>query len=288
MGLVYNAKEEYARVKQKNDREYNEYLEEAKILNNEYITFRDKYNGEIAIINSSRAGMRDEIYQLYKFLNAIGGSLGEKITVFDFNSEAPAIYDDTPFVQKVGEPVLEEKHALIDPLVKTISIGKNNKKKIINFEVDVDGKNNEYTKDLADRKNKKSFVEDALKIAEIYRNIVMIVRDAIKNKILPEMGLIQAFLYADAIRERILDDVNTSNVHPYSIEEYRNTTQDVHYQFVRNAFDFYNISTNFFKRTILTDIIADKIVTEDEKIEFNKQIEEIKNSVRSIEEKKVL
>ena len=116
----------------------------------------------------------------------------------------------------------------------------------------------------------------------------MIVRDAIKNKIIPELGLIQAFLYADAIRERILDGADTRNVHPYSIEEYRNTTQDVHYQFVRNVFDFYNISTNFFKRTILTDIINDRIVTEDEKTDFYKQIEGIKNSVRLIEDKKVL
>ena len=52
MGFGYNVKEEYERVKQKNDSEYNNYLEEAKKLNNEYVTVRDKYNGEIAIINS--------------------------------------------------------------------------------------------------------------------------------------------------------------------------------------------------------------------------------------------
>ena len=149
-------------------------------------------------------------------------------------------------------------------------------------------KQTEYTKDLTNRDRSISFIKDANEIAELYRQVVVIVRDSIRDKIIPEMGLIKAFLYADAIREIIVDGEKPTDVHPYSIEEYKNTAQDMHYQFVKNAFDFYNISTNFFRKTILSDIIADKVVTEEEKRDFNEQIEAIKNSVKRVEEKKVL
>ena len=91
MGFGYNVEEEFTRVRRKNDSEYNSYIDEAKKLNNEYVTSRDKYNGEIAIINSTRAGMRDEIDKLYDYLKNIGGSIGEKLTVFDYISEAGRI-----------------------------------------------------------------------------------------------------------------------------------------------------------------------------------------------------
>lgn len=133
-----------------------------------------------------------------------------------------------------------------------------------------------------------SSLQDAIKIATVYRNIIVTVRDTIAEKIIPELELIQAFLYADAIRENLIEDDEISNIKPCNIVEYKGRKQDIHYQFVRNTFDFYKMSTTFFKKAVLTDILDDRVVTEGEKKEFHKQIYAIKNKMKTLESQKVI
>ena len=57
---------------------------------------------------------------------------------------------------------------------------------------------NAYDEDIYQRVVLVSSLQDAIKIATVYRNIIVTVRDTIAEKIIPELELIQAFLYADA------------------------------------------------------------------------------------------
>ena len=55
---------------------------------------REDYNSEITIINNERLSMRMEIQRLYNFLKAVGGSMGARITPFDFEKEASVYNED--------------------------------------------------------------------------------------------------------------------------------------------------------------------------------------------------
>ena len=102
------------------------------------------------------------------------------------------------------------------------------------------------------------------------------------------MGLIKSFLYADAIREKIMDGGKLDNIRIYSIEEYQGTTQDKHYQFIKNTVDFYNLIVKFFKEKILTQIIKDQKITPEEKSGLKKQIQLIEEHITLLEKEKVM
>ena len=163
-----------------------------------------------------------------------------------------------------------------------------NKETYNNFLTAVENMKNAYDEDIYQRVVLVSSLQDAIKIATVYRNIIVTVRDTIAEKIIPELELIQAFLYADAIRENLIEDDEISNIKPCNIVEYKGRKQDIHYQFVRNTFDFYKMSTTFFKKAVLTDILDDRVVTEGEKKEFHKQIYAIKNKMKTLESQKVI
>lgn len=159
-----------------------------------------------------------------------------------------------------------------------------------NFLLEVENKESEYIKDLKSKNNNISSLKDAIEIAKIYRSIIVTVKDTISEKIIPELDFIRSFLYADAIRELVLEgeSLETNSIEPCNIAEYKGTKQDIHYQFIKNTFDFYRISTQFFKKTVLTDILEDRVVTEQEKADFNEQVQLIKNQINSLEDMKVV
>ena len=153
----------------------------------------------------------------------------------------------------------------------------------------VETKKSEYERDLNKKRNMVSDLKDAVEIDKIYRSIIVTVKDTISEKIIPELDFIRSFLYADAIRELVLEDDNLDHdIEPCNIAEYKGTKQDIHYQFIKNTFDFYRISTQFFKKAVLTDILEDRVVTEQEKADFNEQVQLIKNQINSLEDMKVV
>lgn len=284
---MFNVESENARLRQECDEQYDDYQARVSKLNSEYISLRDKYNGEISIINNERISMREEIRKLYDFLHLIGGKMGNRITVFDFTMELPAIHEELPMIPKPEKPILENIHILRDQFL-SLPINQKNQKKLREFELKLSNCEVEYTNDCDKRIQKNKSIEDAVEIAQIYRNTVIMVRDTIRDKIIPEMDLIRAFLYADAIRQQVLEGGNPQEAQPASIEEYEGTAQDIHFQFVKNTFDFYRISTQFFKEKILTNILENKGITDEEKEAFQTKIEEIQRSKELLESKKVL
>lgn len=288
MGFGYDAKGEAERLNSLRDAQYDNYCNEMSTVKSKYMELRDRYNHKIAAIDHERASMRNEIRALEKFLHNIGGKLADKITIFDFKEERAPEFQDCVLLAKPDRLYLEEKHVLTDSLMRTLKISMTNKSRIDDYEVLILAKKSEYDQNILLYTSKLKLLEDAVEIADIYFQVVVLVRDAIKEKIIPELGLINAFLYAETLKEHVIDEAELTEVIPVAISECEGTAQDVHYQFVKNVFDFYTIATNFFKNPVLTSIIEDMQVTEEEKNEFNSNIENIKDSIKRVEEKKVL
>ena len=285
--LFYDDEGNYKKIWQDYEQKYKAYAKSANEKEKKYMQLREDYNSEVTIINNERLSMRMEIQRLYNFLKAVGGSMGARITPFDFEKEAPVYNEDIVLIEKLEKPELENWH-YFDGVVRMSFVKGHNKAIIKDFEKEVQEQKIKYTYDLTKRDQKIEFVKDAEVIAKLYRDIVVIVRDTIRDKIIPEMGLIKSFLYADAIREKIMDGGKLDNIRIYSIEEYQGTAQDKHYQFIKNTVDFYNLIVKFFKEKILTQIIKDQKITPEEKSGLKKQIQLIEEHITLLEKEKVM
>lgn len=286
----------------RNEKGYQSYKEQIANMEREYRDLSSRFDLLIGTINAERLSFRKEIRILYDFLMAMGGSLKEekKISIFDFVDENPAQsmlcteIEGTENVDYKGidgwTVVAGLSFGAIGLTANLINKYNTNKEIYEKFLLEVENKESEYIKDLKSKNNNISSLKDAIEIAKIYRSIIVTVKDTISEKIIPELDFIRSFLYADAIRELVLEgeSLETNSIEPCNIAEYKGTKQDIHYQFIKNTFDFYRISTQFFKKTVLTDILEDRVVTEQEKADFNEQVQLIKNQINSLEDMKVV
>ena len=85
-----------------------------------------------------------------------------------------------------------------------------------------------------------------------------------------------AFLYADAIKNAIINGEEPSMVTIGNISEYRGTPYEGHYLFVKNVFEYYTLISEIFTKPILTNIIEKRTVSEE-------KIEELKTDIEKFE-----
>ena len=115
---------------------------------------REDYNSEITIINNERLSMRMEIQRLYNFLKAVGGSMGARITPFDFEKEASVYNEDIVLIEKLEKPELENWH-YIDGVVR-MSFVKGHNKAIIKDLLSENGGVGEITKTVYNYNDRNS------------------------------------------------------------------------------------------------------------------------------------
>lgn len=132
-----------------------------------------------------------------------------------------------------------------------------------------------WKNDIAKAKDEVSFFATSVKIADMYRVLVATVRDTIAEKIIPELSGILAFLYADAIKNCIIDNEDPSTARIGSIAEYRGTPYEGHYTFIKNVFDYYSLITTFFTEPILSNLLQKRKVSESDLESFEKKIKNI-------------
>lgn len=283
MGVLTNYKKEkddLDREIRKAEDEYKRRLAQLK-ENSDY--WRCKYNDQITVINAERLAMREEIRALYDFLISLG-NIGEQITPFNYETEDSLVSGGRNPGKKKQKPVPDGVGAgenfvmyalfgVATPLIKKRMADKAAiEKRVVEFELE----KTEHAEQLAAEKNLKRFFKDATDIAIIYRNILVTVRDAIRYTVMPELKGIQAFLFADAIANKIFDGEDLSEIIvPSDIAEFKGTKYNEHYLFVRNVFDYYKLITTIFTEKILTSIVKDYKITQLEKTNFKRRIKEI-------------
>lgn len=98
-------------------------------------------------------------------------------------------------------------------------------------------------------------VEQEQQICNLYISNVRFISNFIEMKILPELSLVEAFLQAEHIKNKILAN------HPlldlafkYDISMIKETIYEKHYYFVKNAFMFYVLSCKIYNTPILTKL----------------------------------
>ena len=151
------------------------------------------------------------------------------------------------------------------------------KEELMKLEKDYRQDVNRWKNDLGKMQDEVSFLISAVQIANMYRSLVAVVRDTIADKILPELNGILAFLYADAIKNCIINNEDPGTATLPCISEYRGTPYEGHYQFIKNTFEYYTLISTFFTQPILSNLLETRKVSSADLNRFKKQIDSIEN-----------
>lgn len=268
------------------DKEYSGYVNKSHALLADYEKELSETNSVIDRINVTREDIRHPLKMLYEFLSSIGNNI-DVLSIFDFRDEEH--YRATPFedIRKSQKPVLEKTYFPFEPYAMTMQKNGRNSKALSEFEAQVSRDKLKFGKDIQDKKDAISAVKTAHDIAELYKNTIIAIKDTIDDNIIPEFNYILAFLYADDIREKILENTALKDIHPHNIVEYKGTLYNDHYIFVQNTHAFYLELSKFFSSKVLTDLLSNKVVRDEDLSSFREQVNAIRSSISKIKDGKV-
>lgn len=139
----------------------------------------------------------------------------------------------------------------------------------------------EFKNSVIDKKDKlnnriKMLKKVDMRICDLYIELVEKISDYIKSKIIPQIEVIQSFLECESVKNVYIADTKSKTIenveYETDIKLYDNTIYQKHYNFIRNAFWFYILSATIYSSPVLTKLLENKKVTEDdiEKLEGQK------------------
>lgn len=255
------------------------------------------YNGQIGVINAERNFMREELRNLYNFLKKVG-DVGIKVTVFDYQLEAlESLNIDEAKIAQYGEQGQEKTGKLGDAVMLAFApiafaIYKTggwflkrskDKKALGKYILDYEEEKQCWKYQTEQCEQLIKFYEKAAQIADIYRALVATVRDAIKNTIEPELSGIEAFLAADAVKNAINEGTDPDDAVVAGIAEYQGTAYGMHYIFVKNTFEYYRLVKEIFTEPLLTKMMSDRQITEEEYNDFCRNVDQIKEQQKKLD-----
>ena len=117
---------------------------------------------------------------------------------------------------------------------------------------------------LQELKIRQLSVSQETRVCALYFRNVVFISNFIKNKILPELELVEAFFQAEKIKDEILCGHSLKQIHfTYDIRQIIGTPYEKHYCFIRNAFLFYIISCKIYDTPVLSRLLEDRTTMAD-------------------------
>lgn len=136
------------------------------------------------------------------------------------------------------------------------------KKELVKVQNDYQKEKIKIDKHIREIQSRTAHVTNLLEIANLYRVAISTIRDTIIDIIIPEINGIQSFIYADSIKNCIINGDDPYDFQISKISEYKDTAYDCHYTFIKNAYNFYRVTTEIFKEPILSNLCETKQITE--------------------------
>lgn len=139
----------------------------------------------------------------------------------------------------------------------------------------------EFKNSVIDKKDKlnnkiKMIKKVDMRICDLYIEIIEKISDYIKLKIIPQIEVIESFLECESVKNVYIADTKAKVIenveYETDIKLYDNTIYQKHFNFIRNAFWFYILSSTIYSSPVLTKLLKNKKITEDdtEKLEGQK------------------
>ena len=139
----------------------------------------------------------------------------------------------------------------------------------------------EFKNSVIDKKDKLNNKIEMIKkvdmrICDLYIELIKAICYYIEFQIVPQIEVIQSFLECESVKNVYIADTKSKVIenveYETDIKLYDNTIYQKHYNFIRNAFWFYILSSTIYSSPVLTKLLKNKKITEDdtEKLEGQK------------------
>lgn len=273
--MLYDQEMALKRLYELDDYEKNkrkEYEKKVDELEKQYGNLKEESKAIYYQINANRRALREEIKCMEKFLDNLGNlDESNKLSIFDFKYE---------FL----EPQKVEFNKIESHNLGLMIYRNDLDNKICKSKIDAD-----YNEDLKGKQSNVENMEIINQIVNMYENAIVIIKDCITEKVIPDLEFIEGFLYADAIRELVLDgEPLDGDIRLHHISEYRIGKYNGYFQYVKNVFMFYKQSIEIYNDTILKNLFVSGRNIKQEQENFNKKIECIKKQQEKLEELEVI
>lgn len=140
--------------------------------------------------------------------------------------------------------------------------------------------------------NKIEMIEKVdMRICDLYIELVEKISDYIKFKVIPQIEVIESFLECESVKNVYIADTKAKIIenveYETDIKLYDNTIYQKHYNFVRNSFWFYILSATIYSSPVLTKLLENKKITDNdiEKLEGQKLL--CKKQIMLLESNKI-
>lgn len=115
--------------------------------------------------------------------------------------------------------------------------------------------------------NKIAMIEKVdMRICDLYIELVEKISDYIKLKIIPQIEVIESFLECESVKNVYIADTKAKIIenveYETDIKLYDNTIYQKHFNFIRNAFWFYILSSTIYSSPVLTKLLENKKITD--------------------------
>lgn len=105
---------------------------------------------------------------------------------------------------------------------------------------------------------KRCFVQEDIRLLEMYQESVEVISDTIETKIVPELQLIQAFLQCEEIKNQVLANRELSVTSETDAGFLVAGRYRKHYHFVKNAFLFFFVSSKIYDTPVLSKLLTNE------------------------------
>lgn len=131
----------------------------------------------------------------------------------------------------------------------------------------------EFKNSIIDKKdklnNKIKMIESVeIRICDLYIEIVEKIINYIEFQIIPQIEVIESFLECESIKNIYIADTEVKVIENIEYEKdiklFDNTIYQKHYNFIRNAFWFYILSATIYSSPILTKLLENREITDDD------------------------
>lgn len=139
----------------------------------------------------------------------------------------------------------------------------------------------EFKNSVMDKKdklnNKIEMIEKVdMRICDLYIELIKAICYYIEFQIVPQIEVIQSFLECESVKNVYIADTKAKIIenveYETDIKLYDNTIYQKHFNFIRNAFWFYILSSKIYSSPVLTKLLENKNITDNdiEKLEGQK------------------
>ena len=240
----------------------------------------DEFNGKILELNLIRGNrVKLNVEKLGSFLSTFGNI--KDMSEYSEEKEKLFFYIPERAFEKVENYIADIDWSSDEIFLRTFFQGiftpfftrKQNKKmieRLEKFKADMMGEKDKLN-------NKIAMIEKVdMRICDLYIELVEKISDYIKLKIIPQIEVIESFLECESVKNVYIADTKAKTIenveYETDIKLYDNTIYQKHFNFIRNAFWFYILSSTIYSSPVLTKLLENKNITDNdiEKLEGQK------------------